>query len=68
MFFFKVGFRLTRKYSFMRFDAELLDDASQANLERWGRGQVAGALHLGGRPSPAQPGEAWPPARRSGVL
>lgn len=68
MFFFKAGFRLTRKYSFMRFDAELLDDASQADSERWGRGQVAGALRPGGRARPAQPKQAWPPTRRPSLL
>ena len=68
MFFFKAGFRLTRKYSFMRFDAELLDDAARADPARWGRGQAAGALRLGGCARPAQPNQAWPPTRRPSVL
>ncbi|KAK9822687.1 hypothetical protein WJX81_000854 [Elliptochloris bilobata] len=47
MFFFRAGFRLTRKYCFMRFDAELLDDDSRMDLEQWGRSRVLGSLRGG---------------------
>ena len=42
MFFFRTGFRLSRKYCYMRFDRDLLD--SPDNLERWGRTRVLGSL------------------------
>lgn len=47
MFFFRAGFRLTRKYTFMRWDPELLDNASRADFEHWGRKAVQRSLQPG---------------------
>jgi hypothetical protein len=44
MFFFRAGFRLTRKYAFLKFDVELLTDAARADLDRWGLKKVQRSL------------------------
>lgn len=64
MFFFRAGFRLSRKYCYMRFDRELLD--APDDLERWGRMRVLGSLRSDGGDSLALVDQAFPRAQPPG--